>query len=45
MIAAENAEGVDSIVGAGFYSEQAAEAMGAPFDKPTLYEIADCVVE
>ena len=45
VIAAENAEGVDSIVGAGFYSEQAAEAMGAPFDKPTLYEIADCVVE
>ena len=45
VIAAENAEGTDSIVGAGFYSEQAAEAMGAPFDKPTLYEIADCVVE
>ena len=45
VIAAENAEGVDDIVGAPFYNEAAAAAMGAPFDEPTVFDIIDCVIE
>ena len=41
----ENADGIGDIVGGGFYSEQAATLMGAPFDKPTVYVITDCKVE
>lgn len=41
----ENAEGVDDIVGAGFYSEEAAEMMGEPFDQPTIFELVDCKAE
>ena len=39
----ENADGIGDIVGAGFYNEQTAQAMGAPFDQPTVYELVDCV--
>ena len=45
VITAENAEGVDDIVGAPFYNEAAAAAMGAPFDEPTVFDIIDCVIE
>ena len=38
----ENPDGVSAIVGAGFYNEAVAEAMGAPFDQPT---VTDCTVE
>ncbi|MBQ9324207.1 MAG: hypothetical protein IJ246_00385 [Clostridia bacterium] len=41
----ENAAGVGDIVGDGFYSEQVASLMGAPYDKPTEYVITDCTVE
>ena len=41
----ENADGIGDIVGAGFYNEQAAQTMGAPFDAPSRYELVDCVVE
>jgi len=37
----EDSEGVGEIVGSGFYSEEAAEAMGVPFDQPTVYEIVE----
>ena len=37
----ENADGIGELVGSGFYSEEAAEMMGAPFDAPTVYVIAD----
>ena len=37
----EGTEGVENIVGAGFYSEEVAEAMGAPFDQPTTFVIAE----
>ena len=40
-----NADGVDALVGAGFYSEQAAEMMGAPYDQPAKYELVDCSAE
>ena len=45
VIAAEGAEGVDEIVGAGFFNVDVAEAMGAPFDQPTVYELIDCIAE
>lgn len=41
----ENADGVGDIVGSGFYNEQVAQSMGAPFDQPTQYELVDCTVE
>ena len=41
----ENANGIGDIVGAGFYSEQAAAMRGEPFDKPTVYVITDCKAE
>ena len=37
----EDAEGVGEIVGAGFFSEEAAEAMGEPYDQPTVFVIED----
>ncbi len=43
--AGENAEGVGDIVGAGFYNEQVAQSMGAPFDQPTRFELVDCVTD
>ncbi len=45
VITAEGAEGVGEIVGSGFFSADTAEAMGAPFDKPTVYELVDCTAE
>ena len=45
IIAAEGAEGVGEIVGAGFFNEEVAEAMGEPFDAPTVYELIDCTAE
>ena len=39
--APEESEGTGEIVGAGFFSEEVAEAMGAPYDQPTVYVIAD----
>ncbi len=41
----ENADGVGDIVGAGFYNEEVAAANGAPFDRPTRFELADCEIE
>ena len=41
----ENPDGVSAIVGAGFYNEAVAEAMGAPFDQPTAFTLTDCVAE
>ena len=38
----EGSEGIGDIVGAGFYNEQVAEAFGAPYDQPTVYELVDC---
>ena len=35
----EGTEGTGDLVGAGFYSAEAAEAFGAPFDQPTVYVI------
>ena len=43
--AGENADGIGDIVGAGFYNEEVAQAMGAPFDQPTTYELVDCAAE
>lgn len=40
--AGANAEGVGDIVGSGFYNEEVAAAMGAPFDQPTQFEVVDC---
>ena len=37
----EGTEGVGDVVGAGFYSEEAAEAYGAPYDQPTVFVIAE----
>ena len=45
VIAAKSAEGVDEIVGSGFFNAEVAEAMGAPFDQPTIYELIDCISE
>ena len=42
--AKEGAEGVGGIVGSGFYSEELA-ANGAPFDRPTEYELVDCAAQ
>ena len=41
----DNADGIGDIVGSGFYNEAVAEANGAPFDKPTEFELLDCAVE
>ena len=43
--AGANAEGVNDIVGAGFYNEQAAQTMGAPFDRETVYKVLNCSAE
>ncbi len=45
VIAAENAEGVGEFVGSGFFNEDVAEANGAPFDQPTVYELISCTAE
>ena len=37
----EGTEGIGEIVGSGFYSEEAEKALGAPYDQPTVYVIAD----
>lgn len=37
-----NADGVNTFVGAPFFSPEAAEAMGAPFDQPTEYVLLGC---
>ena len=37
----EGTEGIGEIVGSGFYSEEAAEAFGAPYDQPTVFVIAE----
>ena len=42
--AGAGADGVGDIVGSGFYSEELAAA-GAPFDRPTQYELVDCAAE
>ena len=42
MSVAEDAEGVDDFVGSGFYSEEAAQALGAPYDQPTVFTIENC---
>ena len=41
----ENADGIGDIVGAGFYNDQVAQDMGAPFDQPTQFELVDCVTD
>lgn len=41
----ENPDGIAAIVGAGFYNEEVAQAMGAPFDQPTQFTLEDCAVE
>lgn len=38
----EDAAGVEDFVGAGFYSEEVAEAMGAPYDAPTVFTVENC---
>ena len=45
IIAAEETEGLGDIVGAGFYNEDVAELMGAPFDNPTEYTLENCTAE
>ena len=45
VIAAKSADGVGQIVGSGFFNADVAEAMGAPFDQPTVYELIDCITE
>ncbi len=42
--AGNNANGIDDIVGSGFYSDELA-AQGAPFDQPTRFELVNCTVE
>ncbi len=42
--AGENAQGIGDIVGSGFYSDEMA-ALGAPFDRPTQFELIDCSAE
>lgn len=37
----EGTEGVGEIVGSGFYSEEAAQAFGAPYDQPTVFVISE----
>ena len=45
VAAGENANGIDDIVGAGFFNEEVAAAKGAPFDQPTQFELVDCTVQ
>ena len=45
VIAADSAEGVGEIVGSAFFNAAAAEANGAPFDQPTVFELIDCIAE
>ena len=45
VAAGENANGIDEIVGAGFFNEEVAAAKGAPFEQPTQFELVDCTVE
>ena len=45
VTAGENADGVDDIVGAGFFNEEVAQSQGAPFDQPTVFELVDCRAE
>ena len=42
IISDEDAEGVNDIVGSGFFNEEVAETNGAPFDQPTEFELVDC---
>ena len=37
----DGTEGIGDVVGAGFYSAEAAEAYGAPYDQPTVFVIAE----
>ena len=37
--------GEEDLVGAGFYNETVAQALGAPFDQPTVYVIRDSAAE
>ena len=37
--------GEEDLVGAGFYNEEVAQTLGAPFDQPTVYEIRNSAVE
>ena len=39
----EGAESVGGLMGGGFYLEDMA-AIGAPYDAPTVFAIADCAV-
>ena len=41
IVTGENADGIGELVGAGFYNEEVAEMMGAPFDAPTVYIISE----
>ncbi len=43
--AGANADGIGDIVGAGFYNEQVAQSMGAPFDQPTQFELVNCTTD
>jgi hypothetical protein len=43
--APDKAEGVDDFVGAGFYSAEVAEMMGAPYDAPTVFTLKNCKAE
>ena len=45
VTAGENVDSVGEIIGAGFYSEEAAQAFGAPYDEPTHYTLENCIVE
>ena len=38
----QNADGISDIVGSGFFSDEMAELMGAPFDCPTSFELVNC---
>ncbi len=40
-----NPDGVNKIVGSGFFSQEAADMMGAPYDVPTVYTLEECVWE
>ena len=42
IISDEDAEGVNDIVGSGFFNEEVAETNGAPFDQPTEFELVNC---
>lgn len=45
VIAADGAEGVGEFVGSGFFNEEVAAAMVAPFDQPTIFELIDCIAD